>query len=141
MKPCKTTSQENNYQSGSGCGKNENCHDDDLDFIEREVFPDEEVLLFESKCGVGDVCSANEICIDKKCTCKNGLGGVQCDIKVICANDCSGHGKCVLPSGRDCTYGNCEGSCECLDYWGGESCDISMKDSPKCHLDCGDHGV
>lgn len=141
MKPCKTTSPEKKYQSGSGCGKNENCHDDDLDFIEREAFPDEEVLLFESKCGAGDVCSANEICIDKKCTCKNGLGGVKCDIKVICANDCSGHGKCVLPSGRDCTYGNCEGSCECLDYWGGESCDISMKDSPKCYLDCGDHGV
>ncbi|CAG5096343.1 Oidioi.mRNA.OKI2018_I69.XSR.g14574.t2.cds [Oikopleura dioica] len=133
-KSSQTTSDSKLNTIGSGCGEDEDCVDDDLYLI------DEEVLLFESNCGPGMVCSENEICTEGRCVCKDGFGGVKCAVKVSCAKDCSSHGKCILPLGRECTHGNCEGSCECQDDWGGESCDVSMKDSPKCQLDCGDHG-
>ena len=58
-----------------------------------------------------------------RCLCKEGFGGVGCEVIKPCPHNCRGRGVCI------------EGQCECVRGWKGPSCD-----DPKCAHDCSGHG-
>ena len=63
-----------------------------------------------------------------ECTCEPGYEGDGCAKKLICENDCSGHGTCAN-----------EGQCSCADGWSGSSCDEAECPASATGV-CGGHG-
>merc|ERR1719482_871623 len=68
----------------------------------------------------------NGKCIDGKCWCKPGYGGVDCSLKT-CPGDCGGNGWCF------------HGTCLCFPEYGGTDCNIHSENKHipiKCALNC-----
>ena len=74
------------------------------------------------KCTVSPTGLSNGICIDNKCECNAGYGGVDCSHE--CVNRCSSHGTCVAdtPKGKNAE----EYSCYCQTEWTGTDCSQRM---------------
>ncbi|KAM9477763.1 teneurin-3 isoform 5-T5 [Clarias gariepinus] len=72
-------------------------------------------------------CSGRGVCIRGVCHCNSGFSGPSCEQqKILCPEQCSGHGK----------YQSDSGTCTCDENWTGPDCSIEV-----CAVDCGNHGV
>ena len=69
-------------------------------------------------------CSSNGVCVDGRCLCDDGWGGIDCAER-LCLGSCSGRGLCV------------EGTCQCDAEWEGADCGLP---APLCPHNCSTHG-